>query len=57
MSENINRFDDYKLSNAKLFLNSECYPYDELNLDFVKNRYTILYNLYARFCKGYLLGS
>jgi len=57
MSEDINRFDDCKLSNAKFFLNSECYPYDELNLDFDKNRYAILYDLYARFCKGYLLGS
>ena len=34
MSEDINRFDDCKLTNAKLYLNSECYPYDDLNLDF-----------------------
>jgi len=36
MSEDINRFDDYKLTNAKLYLNSECHPYDNLNLDFDK---------------------
>ena len=52
MSENISRFDDYKLTNAKLYLNSECYPYDNLNLDFDKNRCAILYDLYAHFCKG-----
>ena len=50
--EDISRFDDYKLINTKLYLNSECYPYD-LNLDFDKNKCAILYDLYARFCKGY----
>ncbi|KYN19768.1 hypothetical protein ALC57_07921 [Trachymyrmex cornetzi] len=49
----ISRFDDCKLTNAKLYLNSECYPYDDLNLDFEKNRCAILYDSYARFCKGY----
>ncbi|KYN36138.1 hypothetical protein ALC56_09513 [Trachymyrmex septentrionalis] len=52
MSEDVNRFDHCKLTNAKLYLNTECYPYD-LNLDFDKNRCAILYDLYARFCKGY----
>jgi len=37
ISEDISRF-DCKLTNAKLYLNSECYPYDDLNLDFDKNR-------------------
>ncbi|KYN38113.1 hypothetical protein ALC56_07513 [Trachymyrmex septentrionalis] len=53
MSEDVSRFDYCKLTNAKLYLNSECYPYDDLNLDFDKNRCAILYDLYARFCKGY----
>ncbi|XP_018405663.1 PREDICTED: uncharacterized protein LOC108782012 [Cyphomyrmex costatus] len=47
------QFDDCKLTNVKLYLNSECYPYDDLNLDFAKNKWAILYNIYARFCKGY----
>ncbi|XP_018314336.1 uncharacterized protein [Mycetomoellerius zeteki] len=51
MIEDISRFDDCKLTNAKLYLNSECYPYDNLNLDSDKNRCAILYDLYARFCK------
>ncbi|XP_024883553.1 uncharacterized protein LOC112462155 [Temnothorax curvispinosus] len=47
------RFDDCKLTNVKLYLNSEVYPYDDLNLDFGKHRWAILYDMYARFCKGY----
>ncbi|XP_067212221.1 uncharacterized protein [Linepithema humile] len=29
------------------------YPYDDMNLDFDRNRYAILYNMYARFRKAY----
>jgi len=39
ISEDVSQFDDCKLTNAKLYLNSECYPYDDLNLDFDKNRF------------------
>jgi len=52
MFEDINRF-DCNLINAKLYLISEYYLYDDLNLDFNKNRCVILYDLYARFCKDY----
>jgi len=52
MFEDINRF-DCNLTNAKLYLISEYYLYDDLNLDFNKNRCAILYDLYARFCKDY----
>jgi len=38
MSENTSWFDHCKLNNVKLYLNSECYPYDDMNLDFEKNR-------------------
>ena len=53
MSEDTSRFDDCKLTNAKLYLNSESYPYDDMNLDFTKNKWSILYDTYARFCKNY----
>lgn len=53
MSEDMSQFDDCKLTNVKLYLNSECYPYDDMNLDFDKNRWSILYDTYARFCKNY----
>jgi len=32
MSENTSRFDHCKLNNVKLYLNSERYPYDDMNL-------------------------
>lgn len=53
MSEDTSRFDHCKLTNVKLYLNSECYPYDDMNLDFDKNRWSILYDMYQRFCKNY----
>jgi len=47
-------FDDCNLTNAiKLYLNSEFYPYDDLNVDISKNKYTILFDMYARFRKAY----
>lgn len=48
-----NHFDDCKLSNIRLYLNSESYPYDDLNLDFEKNKYAILYDMYAKFQNSY----
>jgi len=53
MSKESAIFDDCKLTNVKLYLNSEYYPYDDLNLDFDKNRYAVLYDMYARFRKTY----
>ncbi|XP_036142928.1 uncharacterized protein LOC118645611 [Monomorium pharaonis] len=53
MLEDTSRFDHCKLTNVKLYLNSECYPYDDMNLDFDKNRWSILYDTYVRFCKTY----
>ncbi|XP_071580492.1 uncharacterized protein [Temnothorax nylanderi] len=50
MSADTSRFDDCNLTNVKLYLNSEVYPYDDLNLDFGKPRWAILYDMYARFC-------
>lgn len=53
MSEDVTVFDHCNLSNVKLYLNSDFYPYDDINLDFDKNRWAILYEMYTRFCKGY----
>jgi len=53
MSQDASVFDDCNLTNVKLYLNSEFYPYNDLNLDFGKNRYAILYDMYARFRKAY----
>ena len=48
MSRNISVIDDYNLSNMKLYLNSVFYLYDDLNLDFGKKRYAVLFDMYAR---------
>jgi len=46
-------FDTCKLTNMKLYLNSEFYPYDDLNLVFDKCRAAILYDIYLRFRRFY----
>src|SRR5436190_20332200 len=51
--QNTAQFDHCKLTNVKLYLNSEFYPYDDLNLDFAKNKFALLFDMYSRFCKSY----
>jgi len=41
------------LSNLKVHLNSESYPYDNLNVDFSKNQYAHLYEMCARYQSSY----
>jgi len=41
------------LSNLKVHWNSESYPYDNLNVDFSKNQYAHLYEMYTRFQSSY----
>ncbi|KYN21467.1 hypothetical protein ALC57_06166 [Trachymyrmex cornetzi] len=53
MSQDISVFDDCNLSNVKVYLNSDFYPYGDLNLDFGKKRYAVLFDMYARFRKAY----
>jgi len=53
MSRDVSVFDNCNLTNVKLYLNSEFYPYNDLNVDFDKNRYVILFDMYARFRKVY----
>ena len=50
-------FDICKLTNVKLYLNSEFYLYDDLNLDFGKHRAAILYDMYVRFRTSYYLSN
>lgn len=46
-------FDDCKLTNAKVYLNSEFYPYDNLQLQWDNNAYSLAYDMYARFRASY----
>jgi hypothetical protein len=53
MKENASHFNHCSLTNLKLHLNSVSYPYDDLKLDFSKNHYALLYDMYARFQESY----
>ncbi|KYN03346.1 PREDICTED: uncharacterized protein LOC108773502 [Cyphomyrmex costatus] len=53
MSAHKTFLDSCKLTNVKLYLNSEFFPYDDLNLDFDKNRTAILYDMFVRFRTSY----
>ncbi|XP_018365319.1 PREDICTED: uncharacterized protein LOC108762698 [Trachymyrmex cornetzi] len=46
-------FDHCKLTNMKLYLNSEFYPYDDLNLNFDKYKTAVVYDMYVHFCTSY----
>lgn len=46
-------FDHCNLTNVTLFLNSQYYPYDSLNLKFKENKYAILYETYAKFRQSF----
>lgn len=50
---NASKFDHCDLTNAKLFLNSQYYPYMNLNLNFNQNQYAILYNMFLNFQLSY----
>ena len=39
--------------NVKLFLNSQCCPYGNMNIDIKNNRYAILYEMYCNFQTAY----
>jgi hypothetical protein len=46
-------FEHCKLTNIKVILNSVIYPYDNLNLDFTKKNYEVLFNIYTSFQESY----
>src|SRR6266576_728053 len=46
-------FDHISLKDIKLFLNSESYPYSNLNLDTSKKNLALLYNMYVQFQRSY----
>lgn len=46
-------FDHCELTNVRLYLNSESYPYDNLDLDFNRKRFALLYDMYAKFKASY----
>ncbi|XP_075150941.1 uncharacterized protein LOC142242430 [Haematobia irritans] len=53
--EKDNKFVHCNLTNIKVHLNSDTYPYDDLNLKFNQNRYAILYDMYAKFQQSFYM--
>lgn len=53
VEKDFSKFDHCNLSNIKLFLNSEMFPYDNLNLNFKNNQFALLYEMYAGFQRSY----
>lgn len=53
LNADTSRFDHCKISNVKLFLNSDAYPYNNLNLDISNNQFSLLYGMYASFQQSY----
>lgn len=47
------RYDHCNLSDLKVYLNSECYPYENLNINFTNDQYALLYDMYCRFQETY----
>lgn len=52
---NDNKIVHCDLTNIKVHLNSDTYPYDDLNLKFGENRYAILYDMYAKFQQNFYM--
>lgn len=46
-------FDHCNVTNVKLFLNSQYFPYESLNLKFDQGKYSILYEMYTNFRQSY----
>lgn len=46
-------FDHCNVTNIKLYLNSECYPYENIHTVFGQNQTAILYNMYSKFQESY----
>lgn len=53
VSKSSSIFDHCKVTNVKLFLNSQYFPYDSLNLKFDEGKYGIIYEMYAYFRQSY----
>lgn len=50
-------YDHCNISNMKLYLNNERFPYDDLDLNFAANNYHELYNMYSRSQLTYYNGT
>lgn len=53
IKKNKSEFDHCEITNVKVYLNSVCFPYENINNDFENNKYGILYDMFSRFKESY----
>ncbi|XP_030745135.1 uncharacterized protein LOC115874171 [Sitophilus oryzae] len=53
VKKDMSQFDNVDLTNIRIFLNSERYPYHDLYLNFKENKYSSLYEMFANFRYSY----
>ncbi|KAJ8941523.1 hypothetical protein NQ314_010377 [Rhamnusium bicolor] len=53
VTSNMSTFDNCNLTNIRVFLNSERYPYNDLFIDFKDNKYATLYEMFSNFRHSY----
>lgn len=54
LTKNCSRFDHCDLSNFKVYLNDDIYPYDNLNLNFGNKTFALLYEMFTDFQASFL---
>lgn len=47
------KFDHCEVTDLKVYLNSDSFPYENMNADFANDKYAIFYDMYARFQEKY----
>lgn len=52
-TKDASKFDHCSLTDIKVYLNSESFPYDDMNLNFERGRYALLYDMYIKFQQSY----
>lgn len=53
ITSNSSLFDHCNITNVKLHLNSVVYPYDNMDINFTKNNYSELFNMFLNFQSSY----
>lgn len=53
IAKNKSHFDHCQFNDIKVYLNSESYPYENLDINFESDQYAVLYDMYCRFQKVY----
>lgn len=53
INRNATTFDHCNLRQVKLYLNTECYPYEDTTADFTQHNTALLYHAYSKFQESY----